>query len=212
MRAPLALEPGAAQRQDRVALVRLGLEHVDEDRVADVQLGLGLGVAAVQLAVADDALGLGADVDEHLVLVDAHDVALDDIAVLEAADLAGLLVEQLLHGRRLGPIVDRGPAREPRPAPAPPRWGARRSRSRTRQPSAGSADSVAGSAAAGDRPRPPPTRLSAAHPSLPRRSPGPARSPRPRSARWRRVRSRRPRSSRSRRRSVASSAGSIPAT
>ena len=64
--------------------------------------GLGLGVAAVQLAVADDALRLGADVDEDLVLVDAHDGALDDVAVLEAADLAGLLGEQLLHRRRLG--------------------------------------------------------------------------------------------------------------
>ena len=71
--APLALEPGAAQRQDRVALLRLRLEDVDEDRVADVEIGLGLGVAAVQLTVADDALGLGADVDEHLVLVDADD-------------------------------------------------------------------------------------------------------------------------------------------
>ena len=31
-RAPLALEAGSAQRQDGVALVRLRLEHVDEDR------------------------------------------------------------------------------------------------------------------------------------------------------------------------------------
>ena len=67
--------------------------------------GLALGVAAVQLAVADDALGLGADVDEDLVLVDAHDVAFDDVAVLEAADLGRLLGEQLLHGRRLGAVV-----------------------------------------------------------------------------------------------------------
>ena len=40
-RAPLALEAGAAEREDRVALLRLGLEDVDEDRVADGQLRAG---------------------------------------------------------------------------------------------------------------------------------------------------------------------------
>ena len=82
-RAPLALEAGTAQRQDRVALRRLRLQDVDEDRVADGQRGLALAVATEQLAVADDAFGLGADVDEDLVLVDAHDVAFDDVTVLE---------------------------------------------------------------------------------------------------------------------------------
>src|SRR4029079_9066090 len=57
-RAPLALEAGAAQREDRVAFLRLRLEDVDEDRVADGQLGLRLGMAPVELAVADDAFGL----------------------------------------------------------------------------------------------------------------------------------------------------------
>ena len=68
--------------------------------------GCALGVAAVELAVADDAFRLGADVDEDLVLVDADDVAFDDVAVLEAPDLGRLLVEQLLHRRRLGAVVD----------------------------------------------------------------------------------------------------------
>ena len=36
-RAPLALQAGAAQGQDDVALLRLGLEDVDEDDVADVE-------------------------------------------------------------------------------------------------------------------------------------------------------------------------------
>ena len=58
-------------------------------------------LATEQLAVADDALGLGADVDEDLVLVDADDVALDDVTVLEALDVGVLLGEQLLHRRRL---------------------------------------------------------------------------------------------------------------
>ena len=73
-RAPLALEAGAAERQDDVALGRLGLEDVDEDRVADGELRLALAVATEQLAVADDAFALGADVDEDLVLVDPDDL------------------------------------------------------------------------------------------------------------------------------------------
>ena len=72
-RAPLALESGAAEREDDVALRRLRLEHVHEDRVADVERGLGLAVAPEELAVADDAFALGADVDKDLVLVDAND-------------------------------------------------------------------------------------------------------------------------------------------
>ena len=73
--------------------------------------GLALGVAAVQLAVADHALRLGADVDQDLVLVDADHVALDHVAVLEAADLGRLLGEQLLHGGRLGAGVHEGSRR-----------------------------------------------------------------------------------------------------
>src|ERR1700741_2837169 len=44
-RAPLALEPGAAKREDDVALRRLRLEHVHQDRVADGEGRLALGVA-----------------------------------------------------------------------------------------------------------------------------------------------------------------------
>ncbi len=107
-RAPLALETGAAEREDDVALGRLRLEDVDEDGVADVEGRLALAMAAVELAVADDALALGADVDEDLVLVDADDVALDDVAVLEALDVGVLLGEQLLHRGRLRSEVARG--------------------------------------------------------------------------------------------------------
>src|SRR4051794_7912377 len=46
-RAPLALEARAPQREDRVALLRLGLEDVDEDGVADGELRLRLGVTTV---------------------------------------------------------------------------------------------------------------------------------------------------------------------
>ena len=101
-RAPLALEAGTAERQDDMAFRRFGLEDVDEDGVPDRQLRLTLAVATEQLAVADDALALGADVDEDLVLVDADHLALDDVTVLEALDVRVLLGEELLHGRRLG--------------------------------------------------------------------------------------------------------------
>ena len=132
-RAPLALETGAAERQDDVALGRFGLEDVDEDGVADGQLRLALAVTTEQLAVADDAFALGADVDEDLVLVDADDLALDDVAVLEALDVRVLLGEQLLHRRRLGAELAAGralPRRRSRPA-------RRRSRRRSAPSAAG---------------------------------------------------------------------------
>ena len=110
--APLALQAGAAERQDDVALGRLRLEDVDEDGVPDGQLRLALAVTTEQLAVADDAFALGTDVDEDLVLVDADDLALDDVTVLEALDVRVLLGEQLLHRRRLGAELAR-PGRAP---------------------------------------------------------------------------------------------------
>ena len=130
-RAPLALEAGPPQRQDDVALLRLRLEDVDEDGVADRERGLRLGVPAVELAVRDDAFALGADVDEDLVLVDPDDGPLDDVAVLEALDVRVLLGEQLLHRRRLRPQVARhgSGASSARPPP-----GRRRSRRRARGP------------------------------------------------------------------------------
>src|SRR4029078_6025347 len=106
-RAPLALEAGPAEREDDVALRRLGLEDVDEDDVTDVEGGLALAVTTEQLAVADHALGLGADVDEDLVLVDPDDRAVDDVAVLEALDVRVLLGEQRFHRRGLGAEVAR---------------------------------------------------------------------------------------------------------
>ena len=69
---------------------------------------LALAVATEQLAVADDALALGTDVDEDLVLVDADDLTLDDVAVLEALDVGVLLGEELRHRGRLGAKLARG--------------------------------------------------------------------------------------------------------
>ena len=96
-RAPLALEPGPAQGEDRVALLGFRLQHVDEDYVPDRQLRSGFGMPTVELAVGDDTLALGADVDEDLVSIDPNDCAFDDVTVLEAPDVRVLLGQQLLH-------------------------------------------------------------------------------------------------------------------
>ena len=91
-----------------MAFRRLGLEDVDEDRVADVEGRLALAMTTEQLAIADDAFALRTDVDEDLVLVDPNDVALDHVAVLEALDVGVLLGQQLGHRGRLRPEVARG--------------------------------------------------------------------------------------------------------
>ena len=59
-------------------------------------------MAPIELAIADDALALGADVDENLVLVDPHNRAFDNVPVLEALDVGVLLGQQLGHRGRLG--------------------------------------------------------------------------------------------------------------
>ena len=118
-------------------------------------------MAAEELAVADDALALGADVDEDLVLVDADDRAFDDVAVLEALDVGVLLGEQLLHRRRLGAEVARGRGRSGSSASRPrrPRRSARRVGGRrrgvgsARRRSLGSASRLRRGAARPRRPR-----------------------------------------------------------
>ena len=80
-----------------MAFLRLRLEHVNENHVPDREGGSGLGVTAVELPVRDDAFALGADVDQDLIAVDPDDGPLDDIAMLEAADVGVLFGEELLH-------------------------------------------------------------------------------------------------------------------
>src|ERR1035437_2236119 len=63
-------------------------------------------MAAVELAVRDDTFAFGADVDQDLVTVDPDDCPLDDIAVLEAADVGVLLGEELLHRGGLSSLDD----------------------------------------------------------------------------------------------------------
>ncbi len=106
-RPPLALETGAAQRQNYVTFLRFRLQHVHEDDVPDAELRRRLGMSTVELAVRNHTFALRADVDENLVSVDTNDGAFNDVAVLEALDVGVLLGQQLLHGGGLGPQDNR---------------------------------------------------------------------------------------------------------
>ena len=82
--APRLLEAGALLGQDQPAVLVLLGEDERVDLLAERDLVAGVdGLADRQLAGGDDALGLVADVDQHLVVVDPDDVAGDDIALLE---------------------------------------------------------------------------------------------------------------------------------
>ena len=78
------LELGAHQARDRAGMdERLDLV-ADRDNLVGVDV-----VADRQLPRGDHALGLEADVEEDLVLVDLHDGAADEVAVVELDDRAG---------------------------------------------------------------------------------------------------------------------------
>ena len=82
--APGTLEAGALLGQDQAAVLVLFREDEGIDLLAELNLvGRIHRAPDRQLADRDDALGLVADVDQHLVLVDPHDFARDDITLLE---------------------------------------------------------------------------------------------------------------------------------
>ena len=82
--APGLLEAGALLGQDQAAVLVLLGEDERVDLLAERDLVARVdGLADRQLVDGDDALGLVADVDEDLVVVDADDVAGDDIALRE---------------------------------------------------------------------------------------------------------------------------------
>ena len=85
--APGALVLGALLRQHQPAFLVLFLEDQRLDLVADGDHLGGVDVVADrELADRDDALGLVADVEEHLVVVDLHDRALHDVTLVEIDD------------------------------------------------------------------------------------------------------------------------------
>ena len=83
-RAPGPLVLGPLLGQDEAAFLVLLLEDERLDLVAEADDLVGVDVVADrQLARRDDALGLVADVEQDLVLVDLDDRALDELAVLD---------------------------------------------------------------------------------------------------------------------------------
>ena len=81
---PRELEAGALLREDEAAVGVLLREDERVDLLADRDLvGRVDRPANRQLGDRDDAFGLVADVDEHLVLVHAHDRSVDDLALVD---------------------------------------------------------------------------------------------------------------------------------
>ena len=82
--APGLLEAGSLLGEDQPALVVLLLENERVDLLADLDLVRRVdGPADRKLMGRDDAFGLVADVEQHLVSVDLDDLAIDDVAVVE---------------------------------------------------------------------------------------------------------------------------------
>ena len=112
---PAFLAAGAVEGDDAVALRAHRLQDHHADAVARLQAALAVRAQREHLALGDDRLGLGADVDDDAVGRGAHDDALDDLAAAEAAGLSGLRFEQGGHvhlgarlGRRRGGLGGRG--------------------------------------------------------------------------------------------------------
>ena len=100
---PGELEPRALLRQDQAPFGVLLREHERVDLVAERHLvGRVHRAADRELGDRDDALRLVADVDEDLVLVDAHDRAVDDLALVDLGE-GRLVVGDQLAVRALDP-------------------------------------------------------------------------------------------------------------
>ena len=94
--APGLLEAGPLLGEHEPALLVLLGEHQGVDLLAERDLLRGIDRAADrELVGRDDALRLVADVDQDLVLVDPHDLAGDDIALLEGLDRRVVVGDEL---------------------------------------------------------------------------------------------------------------------
>ena len=83
-------------------IFRLWLHDVDEYGVADGEGWALFAVTAVKFAARDNAFALRANVNEHFVLVDAHNDAVEDVALLQVFNWHPCTGEQLFHGGWLG--------------------------------------------------------------------------------------------------------------
>ena len=125
--APCLLEAGALLREDQAPLLVLLGEDERVDLLAERDLVGGIDRAADrELVRGDDALRLVADVDQDLVLVDAHDLAADDVALVEGLD------RRVVVGDELAVDLDHEVVGRQAPA-APRRQGRSTSRSWTRR-------------------------------------------------------------------------------
>ena len=111
---PRLLEAGALLGHDQAPVLVLLGEDDRVDLLAEVDLLAGVdGLADRQLVGGDDALGLVADVDEDLVLVDPHDVAGDNLALLDRAERGVVVGDDLavdFEQQAVGPVDDAGSA------------------------------------------------------------------------------------------------------
>ena len=93
---PRELEARALLREDEPPLGVLLREDERVDLLADRHLvGRVHGAADRQLGDRNDALGLVADVDEHLVLVDAHDRSVHDLALVDLREGSVVVGDEL---------------------------------------------------------------------------------------------------------------------
>src|SRR5207237_535500 len=103
-RPPRSLVLGALLGQDQATLFVLLLEDEGFDLLARLDDLARIDVVADgELAGRDDALGLVADVQQDLVLVDFDDDTLDDVPVVELDDRAG---DGILEGHAPQVVVD----------------------------------------------------------------------------------------------------------
>ena len=120
--APGALVLCTLLREDQAPLLVLLLQDKGFDLLVEGHDVTGMRVVADgEFAGRDDSLGLEADVDEHLVVVDPHHVADDHRAFLNRHDTAGvgggqLILVEVVHGDfprldKLGHLIG-GEARE----------------------------------------------------------------------------------------------------
>ena len=112
IRAPRLLEPGALLGEDQPAVLVLLGEDERVDLLAEGHLLAGIDrLADRKLAGGDDPLGLVADVHQHLVVVDPHDVAGDDVAFLEGVERRVVVGDDLavdLEQQTVRPFDDLG--------------------------------------------------------------------------------------------------------
>ncbi len=94
--APRLLEAGSLLGEDQAALGVLFGEDEGIDLLAQVDLVGGIhGLADRELGRGDDPLRLVADIDQDLVLVDPHDIAFDDVALVEGDHRRGIVRHDL---------------------------------------------------------------------------------------------------------------------